>query len=982
MVEEKIRIIYEGISDEIDYETLPSKWQYNIGQFSENKKLYDYQKDALKNAIKFLKYFYSDLYEFPEKNSCKDFKEAKKMLYNEGKRKNRDIDKLYLSSKNNATVNDIARYYDYNEERGFKKINFYNFVNRMGFWMATGSGKTLIIITLIEILDKLKKSDLIPNNDVLILTYRDDLVNQIRSHVDDYNTFHSKKIDLYDLKDYDKVKFGSILSNKDNINVFIYRSDLISDQTSEKQISFMDIENNGQWYIILDEAHKGNKEDSKRQLYYSLLTRYGFLFNFSATFTDSWDLVTTVYNFNLDKFIEKGYGKNVYLSQKGINLKEFDEDEKEKVVLKALILLTASKKAKSQLAELSYHNPLMVIYGNSVNTDESDLKIIFRVIESIAQKVNLNNFDDAKNELIEELTQHPRYVFAHEEFQMNDLIKYMTMNDILNSVFNSDNAGKIEVLKIPKNNEELVFKLKTSDRPFAMIKIGNIIEWIKKEFKDYEINEAYDNKSYFQDINSENSTMNILLGSRAFYEGWDSNRPNVMMFINIGVGDSKKYVLQSIGRGERIEPLKNERKRLKFLSRENIRAKDLYDKADHIFVSLIETLFVFGTSVENLNSILDAIKFEREKNGQLIKLNKNSEIGNNLLLIPTYKIEKNIDISGIPKFSGNYGLIKEYIEWIGNDKLLYAIHSESIRPSDIIKLKEYIKDRSNFEITNEGNAYLQAIELSDHININLEDFNDFREIEDEIVHFEHISAILDDNDIMELKNKIYGLVPSIDRKAREKELLTQYNAGKIDIGQYTDGIKKLGTLIEVDTFTERDEQIEIKNIDNHYYLPVIISKDAKVDFINHIITYDSEKKFLEDLEEYTKKNKINVDYWFFSKIDENLDKIYIPYYNKKDNRMAKFFPDFIFWLRRNDVYYIIFVDPKGAEYTDYEYKVDGFSRIFEENSKPKEFNYNGLKVQVMLYLYTDDRNKLSEKYKDYWYDDVEKIFNVFENSYK
>ena len=160
----------------------------------------------------------------------------------------------------------------------------------------------------------------------------------------------------------------------------------------------------------------------------------------------------------------------------------------------------------------------------------------------------------------------------------------------------------------------------------------NIAEWIKKELKGYEINEAYDNKSYFLDINNENSTINILLGSRSFYEGWDSNRPNVMMFINIGVGDSKKYVLQSIGRGERIEPLKDKRKRLRFLARENnIKAKELYDKNDHDYVSLIETLFVFGTSVGNINDILDAIKFEREKGGQLIELNKNKEIGNNVL---------------------------------------------------------------------------------------------------------------------------------------------------------------------------------------------------------------------------------------------------------------------------------------------------------------------------------------------------------------
>ncbi|MEM4972058.1 MAG: hypothetical protein QXE01_12500, partial [Sulfolobales archaeon] len=311
-----------------------------------------------------------------------------------------------------------------------------------------------------------------------------------------------------------------------------------------------------------------------------------------------------------------------------------------------------------------------------------------------------------------------------------------------------------------------------------------------------------------------------------------------------------------------------------------------------------------------------------------------------------------------------------------------AIYSENIKPSDIIKLKEYIKDKSKFEITNEGNAYQQVLELFNHININLEDLKGFKELEDEIVHFEHISVILDDKDVEELKKKINDLVSPIDRKAKENELKTQLKTGKIDLEKYTEEIKKLSALANVDTFKVKNKQIEIKNIANHYYLPVIISKDEKIDFINHIITFESEKKFLRDLEKYITKNNIDVDYWFFSKIDQSLDKIYIPYYNKKDNKPAKFFPDFIFWLKKGDMYYIIFVDPKSTSYTDYEYKVDGFSRIFEENGKPKEFNYHGLKVRVMLYLYTDDKNKLPEKYKKYWYDNIEKIFNVFESSHK
>ncbi|HTW92369.1 MAG TPA: hypothetical protein VMH22_11740 [bacterium] len=67
------------------------------------------------------------------------------------------------------------------------------------------------------------------------------------------------------------------------------------------------------------------------------------------------------------------------------------------------------------------------------------------------------------------------------------------------------------------------------------------------------------------------------MGSRSFYEGWDSNRPNVANFINIGVGtDARKFILQSVGRGVRIEPLQGRRQRLKFLNNAGLLAKGVY----------------------------------------------------------------------------------------------------------------------------------------------------------------------------------------------------------------------------------------------------------------------------------------------------------------------------------------------------------------------------------------------------------------------
>ena len=54
-----------------------------------------------------------------------------------------------------------------------KRIEFHHFINRMSFWMTMGSGKTIVIIKLVELLDKAMESGLIPKKNVIgRLTFR------------------------------------------------------------------------------------------------------------------------------------------------------------------------------------------------------------------------------------------------------------------------------------------------------------------------------------------------------------------------------------------------------------------------------------------------------------------------------------------------------------------------------------------------------------------------------------------------------------------------------------------------------------------------------------------------------------------------------------------------------------------------------------------------------------------------------------------
>ncbi|MCX7927603.1 MAG: DEAD/DEAH box helicase family protein, partial [Candidatus Omnitrophica bacterium] len=361
-----MRLYLKDIVDSVNFNTLPKEWtDFDFVSFSSKKKLFDFQQDALKNAVKGLYKFYKD---------CKADKQEFLKLYTDngliqdefGIEMDRDKMKIFQ---------DFINYYSIEDN----KIRFEKFINRMSFWMATGSGKTLVIVKLIEILAKLIKDGQIPKNDILFLTYREDLIEQFKRHIDEFNSSsRGIRINLKDLKDYESVKRENRIKFSDEIDVFYYRSDLISDEQKEKFVNFKNYDNDGKWFIFLDEAHKGDKQESKRQLYYIILSRNGFLFNFSATFVDEIDFVTCVFNFNLEKFIQAGYGKHIYISQsdiEGLGMdQEFDKDTKKIIILKLFILYTLIKKSKP---DNYYHKPLILTLVNSVNTEDSDLELFF-----------------------------------------------------------------------------------------------------------------------------------------------------------------------------------------------------------------------------------------------------------------------------------------------------------------------------------------------------------------------------------------------------------------------------------------------------------------------------------------------------------------------------------------------------------------------------------------------------------------------------
>jgi len=120
----------------------------------------------------------------------------------------------------------------------------------------------------------------------------------------------------------------------------------------------------------------------------------------------------------------------------------------------------------------------------------------------------------------------------------------------------------------------------------------------------------------------------------------------------------------------------------------------------------------------------------------------------------------------------------------------------------------------------------------------------FKELENEIVHFKNI-RFFDGGKYDEIKKKI-DFIKQYPEK--ENELVKNY--GKIPPDEYA---KQLKLFEDTGKYEIGNQRIKIKYLANHYYLPVIVSESEKIDYLNHIINVESERKFIKELEKYLTK---------------------------------------------------------------------------------------------------------------------------------
>ncbi len=975
--------LLEQTAESLNYGEVPETWRVpDIDRFSAEKTLYDYQAEALRNAARALYLYYGKAHDWRADEAVAVNDERKrsfKAIYADAglpsiKKYETKADKN--NGRQNPVFRILSRYIRHLELSRGDEISYYNLINRMCFWMATGSGKTLVMVKLIEYLHALIKHGEIPPHRMLLLAPSEHLLGQIKRAVAEFNDA-GLYIDLIPLREAHRsrqARLGEVAT------VYYHRSDNIADVQREALTDYREYENDGRWYVLLDEAHKGGKENSKRQAYYAVMAREGFLFNFSATFTDAEDIATTVKKYNLENFIRKGHGKNIYLNEQEYaafnnSSEEISHADRRRIVLKSLLSLAAVSQQVKALRRAAgrddlYHAPLMLTLVNSVNTDmdKNDLWAFFQTLRELATgEIDHDFFNEAKTELMEDWRQ-ASLLFQQANARMDDAgLAEMNIASLRAAVFLSGRAGALQFVR-SGDDKELALQLKNAAAPFALIRIGNTSKWRNTLLAGYEETAALREKSFFAEL--EQSPITLLMGSRSFFESWDSNRPNVINFINIGGFDAKKFVVQSVGRGVRIEPLPGQRRRLSSLQSDNARAIRAAVSQGGLEEALPETLFLFATNRRAVKAVLEGLEAEKPKGFETLDgfaLAARPMIGGVAmpLLVPRYKdLEQAADRH---PFALAEKTLERFKTWLGQTSdSIFAVR-DGLAAGQITELRAAAMGEGALTITPNKNyallAFLQQ-RLIAHLArpVKVSDGVRKMDAEKDIVHFQHIRVHSDY--VRELQAKINQVKAGWTSNENIVELAEKMDKGEVTRTEFN--AKTVGK--DQDAFKD----LTIKKILNHYYLPVVLGNE-KANYIQHIIKVHSEVKFLNRLEAWLENHQPDWDSWMFSKLDEALDQVHIPYYDIKENEYRRFLPDFVFWMCKGNKYRIVFVDPKGDAHADSYHKIDGYKKLFLEDGNPRRFQHERYEVSVKLLYYKPDA-KPPEEYKAYWITDPAAIF--------
>ena len=495
-------------------------------------------------------------------------------------------------------------------------------LNKLAFWQATGSGKTLLMhINIKQYLYYAKKYHAKPLNRIIILTPNEGLSSQHLSELGQSNM----EAELFTKQN------GGLFRGQ---RIEIIDINKLADKDGDKTVAVESFEGNN--LVMVDEGHKGSGGDVWKG-YRNTLTREGFSFEYSATFGQAIAAAggnarkalleeygkATLFDYSYRYFYTDGYGKDYRI----MNMASWADEELFQMYLTAYLLclyeqtLAYMRDANIQRRFL-VAKPLGIFVGGSVNAvrtigkrNVSDVVQILLFLQdfidnkdtySLYIKRLLDPTDGIKNE-------HGYSLFANTfELTRDDITEgreaeyARTVYDrVLKVIFNSDISGaRLHVVRQKGGDGEIGLQVGNAQF-FGVVNVGDSdkLANLCADNGLFVESREFGKLSLFSDINKPQSTINILIGSKKFNEGWSSWRVSAMGLMNVGRSEGSE-IIQLFGRGVRLKGFHYSLKRSAAL--DNSYNCGTLPKG----LKRIETLNIFGVRADYMETFRNYLKDE------------------------------------------------------------------------------------------------------------------------------------------------------------------------------------------------------------------------------------------------------------------------------------------------------------------------------------------------------------------------------------
>jgi hypothetical protein len=809
----------------------------------------------------------------------------------------------FIDRLNEQLTSNEERFTHFNEEE----------LKKLAYWMATGSGKTLIMH--INYWQYLKYTTEKLDNIILVTP--------------------NEGLSLQHLKEMERSGIPCKLYGEATANLSLNQDEVliidIHKLTEEKKGAGIRVEVDyfeGKNLVFIDEGHKGQATEEKTwKNLREKIGKTGFIFEYSATFGQvigprDKDLLNEyskaiVFDYSYKHFYADGYGKDFYVYN--LSEKSFQEKFRDLILTGNLLSfyeqILLFEDNKDELMEYQIEKPLWAFIGSKVSGAgiNSDVLKVVQFLKTVIEnkkilKENIDKILDGSSGLTDP---HGNDIFERR-FEWLRKTGYK-IDDIYEKLFNS-RTGPLSLFELKAAEGEIALRMGEGEY-FGVINIGDV-SGFKKLLAENKIEVKPDNitSSLFERINESNSSVNILIGAKKFIDGWDSWRVCSMGLINMGKGEGPQ-IIQLFGRGVRLKG-------------RNFTLKRSEEQRYHIKV--LETLNIFGLNADYVNAFLETIRREEVEYEEIplrIEL-LDEKKWRNLYILKT--------LEGFD-FSKNYIRLRQDEDVLNQVKIdirpkIELAHGLELGEATIAEKKITLEPKY-LDLLDWDDIYLEILTYRTTQGYsNLAIPKDV--LQDIIRHngyslyalpeqvmpqrFSELSKV-EEIVLIILKGYIDRFYNRALRQEESKNLKLAYldhSHENVSFGYYMlkipksekteiDEIKKL--LQQSDKIYRADiKEIPTIHFDRHLYTPLVVYGKGK-EFIwsSPPKLNEGETKFVEKLRDYVRVNyRVFLDTEIFAL--RNITPRGVKFF-----QTSGFYPDFIIWVKKGGMQTIAFVDPKG-----------------------------------------------------------------------